>query len=277
MALTKITQGVSAIPPAFVVPSTKDPALTDGDTVRLSWGGSKEVAITRGQAIAMVDDQSEMVGYASYASTTGGAGQTIYWVVDERDVVESLNSTEGTLRWCVDQASTGGGGRIIFDPRLPLDIQLNSTIYIPSNVTIDAPGRNVRIFGNRSFSLFRIEPIGANVSNIIVRRVKLVHIPAGTTPQTDGITIIANDATDTYGVDKIWIDQITTDRIEDGCVDITAAGEMPLACRVTISKCLFRNTLRPMLFGSTTCVGTDVGGWCNASGAQSVTLSITLY
>ena len=73
MALTKVSKNLVSFPNSFVPPAPEAvDNLADGDTVRFSWGGSKQVAITRGQAITMCDDQSAMVGYASHASTTGG-------------------------------------------------------------------------------------------------------------------------------------------------------------------------------------------------------------
>lgn len=279
MSLTKVSKNLVSFPNSFVPPAPEAVAhLEDGDTVRFSWGGSKEVAITRGQAITMCDNQSAMVGYASYASTTGGAGKTIYWVVDERDVNESLNATEGTLRYCIETARANGGGRIIFDPRLPLDIQLNTTIEVPSNVTLDAPGRNVRIFSDRTISMLRIEPTSTDVVNIIIRRLKFVHVPAATLTQSDAITVIPNNAAGTKKVDKLWIDECTTDRIEDGCIDVSSTSDVPLQCRITISRCVFRNTMRAHLFGSSLCVQAAPGvAWCATSASQTPTVLITLY
>jgi pectate lyase len=279
MALTKVSKNLVSFPNAFVPPAPEAVAhLADGDTVRFSWGGTKEVAITRGQAITMCDDQSAMVGYAAYASTTGGAGQTIYWVVDERDVNESLSATEGTLRYCIETAEANGGGRIIFDPRLPLDIQLNTPIYVPSNVTLDAPGRNVRIFSDRTVSMLRIEPIAVDVVNIIIRRLKFVHVPAASLTQSDAIIVVPNNAAGTLKVDQVWIDECTTDRIEDGCIDVYSISDVPLACRITISRCVFRNTMRAHIFGSTLCAQASPGvAWCATSASQTPTILITLY
>lgn len=279
MALTKVSKNLVSFPNSFVPPAPEAvDNLADGDTVRFSWGGSKQVAITRGQAITMCDDQSAMVGYASHASTTGGAGKTIYWVVDERDASENISATEGTLRYCIATAVTNGGGRIIFDPRLPLDIKLNTPIDVPSNVTLDAPGRNVRIFSDRTISMLRIEPTTADVVNIIIRRLKFVHVPAATPTQSDAIIVVPNNAAGTKKVDKLWIDECSTDRIEDGCIDVSSTSDVPLECRITISRCAFRNTMRAHTFGSSLCVQASPGvTWCATSASQTPTILITLY
>lgn len=234
---------------------------------RLSFGIFKTRAYDRPTAISMGQDVTYLKGWAKNATTTGGAGKPVYWVTWSSDDV----NTPGTFRYAMAQAAAGGGGQIFFEPRLEIDIILQSRIDIPSNVTIAAPGRNVRIRAKSNTQLMQI----SGATNVIIKFLDLSHLidttginnklnpgdpgydaqQGGPANQADAITIIPTTA------DKIWIDQCTFQHISDGCIDVATSTlhvGAGTSCRVSISRCLFRDQYKTMLCGTSSTAAGDV-------------------
>lgn len=203
----------------------------------LSAAAAIPVAYDRATAISMVDDLSDMKGYAAHSGTNGGAGQTIYWVTSALD-----SADVGTLRWALSQARTNGGGRIIFDPRGKFVITLRTILLIDMpNVTIAAPGRNVYIYAQRDVTMLSIRN-----TNIIIRWL-YVGRWYGVNGETDGVFVDPNTC------DKIWIDQCTLNDHSDGALDMASTAFLPTStqCRVTISRCRIVRQDKGMIWGST--------------------------
>lgn len=132
-------------------------------------GGFKTFARTWQECLDQSADLTEMRGYAAYASTTGGAGKTVYKVWNDSDDAATI----GSFRWAVAQAKANGGGRIIGVPVGQHTINLRSRILIDfDNVTIDFPGRNWR-FG----ALNDVEMLRVAAKNVIVRRMSTFRYP----------------------------------------------------------------------------------------------------
>ena len=267
---------------SYVAPTPISKGIINKATVALSYGSAKEIAVTRGQAINMVDDISDMEGYASHLSVTGGAGQNIYWVVDDGDSEDlggfGPDGNEGTLRWCVAQAEANGGGRIIFQPRTPMTVILGSSIYVPGDTTIDAPGRNVIITGTGDISLFRLQPNSAHVINVIIRRLAFHGYWSKTATNRDGISIFPTDSSRTYKVDRFWIDSCSFYSMRDAAIDI-ASIEVPIAgLRATLSRNLFVNNNHNMIIGTIACnQASPAVGWCATATSEARQIFVTSY
>jgi len=131
--------------------------------------GPKTFARTWQECLDQSADISQMRGFALQASTTGGAGKTVYKVWNDSDDV----NTTGSLRWAVAQAKANGGGRIIGVPVGQHTVQLRSRIYLDfDNVTLDFPGRNWRFGALNDVEMFRFAG-----KNQIIRRVSTFRYP----------------------------------------------------------------------------------------------------
>ncbi|MBC8642965.1 hypothetical protein IAG25_40115 [Caballeronia sp. EK] len=234
----------------------------EGITREFSFG-TKSVAYTRAQADTMSADLSTMVGYAAGAGTTGGGIGAIYWVTNTSD--DSL--VTGSLRWAFDQVRTAGSGRVVFHPRGVFDVYLGAQIIVPSNITIDAPGRNARIWAPTDVTRVKL----INCSNVIIRRVQLSWVPGATVTLRDGIWITPDT------VDKVWIDQCSFRYAGDGCMDMSTLVEMLSACRVTVSRCLIRQHDKGILLGSLACYNPNPPAWCPTAAPDAIKLFVTMY
>lgn len=217
----------------------------------LKLGDPKPTARTWGEARTMAADLSDMEGYAADALTTGGAGQTEYWVTNASDDP----SFEGSFRWAVDAAVAGGGGMILFDPNGTFDITLRKVVIVGAsalnvaNITIDAPGRNVTIR-----NMPTIEGVRLSGQNIIVRRIRFATING---EWVDG------EERDTFGInplytDKFWVNECEIDNSSDGAADVASSGLSSAAvstasgyCRGTYTHNIFRNQDKTILLGRT--------------------------
>lgn len=134
---------------------------------RLSFRRLKERAYSRQRALAMTRDLSAMKGWAKVAGTTGGATKPVFWVTWSSDDP----NTPGTLRYAVNQATALGGATIIVDPRGEIDVVLTSRLNIPSNTTLAAPGRNLKLRAKSNTQLIQITG-----TNVILRYLPLSHL-----------------------------------------------------------------------------------------------------
>ncbi|MBC8642138.1 hypothetical protein IAG25_35625 [Caballeronia sp. EK] len=234
----------------------------DGIT-RFFSAATKTVAYNRAQADSMSTDFSTMVGYAASGGTTGGGSGTIYWVTNTSDDI----LVSGSLRWCIEQVRTAGSGRVLFHPRGNFDVFLNSQIIMPSNITVDAPGRNARVWAPTDVTRFKL----INSTNVIVRRLQFSSVPGATVTLRDGIWITPDT------VDKVWIDQCSFRYAGDGCIDMSTLVEMPSGCRITVSRCLIRQHDKGMLLGSLACYNPSPPAWCPTAAPDAVKLFVTMY
>lgn len=133
----------------------------------------------------------ELLGFG--ADTTGGRGG------DVCTVTSTSNSGSGSLRNCVATANGPRWIRFSVDG----DIRLNSNIPLPSDITIDARGHLVRIFG-AGLTLNRR-------SNVIITNLTF----------KEGRDGDDQDAVQVKGGDKIWIHHCSFSDYSDGLVDLT--------------------------------------------------------
>ena len=254
----------SATNPVYDYTPTGGVKLTIAEGVTKDFSvGVKQTAFTQQQAQDMADDLSAMSGYAAVAGTTGGAGYNTYWVLNAAPGLET-----NSFLWAVDQATTAGGGKIIFFPRGQFDIILTEQVEVTNNITIDAPGRNARIWA--PFDVTRLKVIGENV---VIRRLQLGATPeAATITERDSIWIEASLA------DKIWIDQCTFQWSGDAQLDINSVNTLTSDCRVSVTNCYFHNHNKGSLIGSLACYQTGgVPAWCpTALSSQTVHLFVTM-
>jgi pectate lyase len=225
--------------------------------------GVKETAINEQEAINMAADISEMAGYAAYAATTGGSGYSTYWVRNAY-----TTNTEGSLLWAIAQATAAGGGIILFQPRGFFNINLTQQIEIPDNVTIDAPGRNARIWAPYDVTQFKV--VG---SNVIIRRLSFgATANPATAIERDALWIEPSLA------DRVWVDQCSFTWAGDGCIDIASLSELVADCRITVSKCQFSSHDKASLIGSLACYElTGRPAWCpTALDDQTIRLFVTM-
>ncbi len=204
----------------------------------------RPAASNRHTADTLSADLSDMVGYAVQAGVTGGGGGTIFWVTNGLDSAESWPT--GSLRWAVEQVRAAGSGRVLFDPRRKIDVVLLSTLDLPPNITIDAPGRNASIYRPGDVTGVRV---GEN--NTVIRRLKFGRVASNTANERDAITV------EPENMSGYWIDQCTFEDNSDGCIDIAAIGVVPSNCLGTMQRCLFRNHDKVCLMGGLGATPTD--------------------
>ncbi|QBQ98164.1 hypothetical protein E1956_13930 [Paraburkholderia pallida] len=224
--------------------------------------GAKPSAYSLAQADAMSADFSAMVGYAAVTGTTGGGRGPVYWVTNTSDDIY----TTGSLRWAINQVRTAGSGRVLFHPRGNFEVYLTSQIILPSNITIDAPGRNARIWAPTDVTRFKL----IDCANVVVRRLQFSSTPGATATMRDGIWIVPDS------VDRVWIDQCSFRYAGDGCIDMSTLVEMENPCRVTVSRCLFRQHDKGMLLGSLACYNPNPPAWCPTASPANTRLFVTL-
>tara|TARA_R110000796_G_C14551338_1_gene433868 strand:+ start:441 stop:2282 length:1842 start_codon:yes stop_codon:yes gene_type:complete len=237
--------------------------LTLADGIQTSFSiGTKETAVNEQQAQDMAADISEMYGYAKDATTTGGAGKSVYWVRNSYSTNE-----ENSLRWAVEQADAASGGIILFHPRGYFNIHLTEQLEIPANVTLDAPGRNVQIWA--PYDVTQMKVVGANV---IIRRLSFgASANFQSSTERDALWIEPSLA------DKVWVDQCSFTWAADGCIDIASLSELTADCRVTVSRCQFSSHDKVALIGSLACYqSTGRPAWCpTALDDQTIRLFVT--
>ena len=110
------------------------------------------------------DILSQRVGYASFYDVTGGQGRQLVTVTNTNA------SGSGSFASVVNAISNGAW--VIFSQGLTGTITLNSTVNIPSNVTIDGRGANITIQGPGGSSSTLNISNGAR--NIILMYIKVV-------------------------------------------------------------------------------------------------------
>lgn len=217
--------------------------------------GRKPFARSWPEAVAMTDDNADMIGWAAEVGTTGGAGQDIFKVWNASDDI----ARAGSFRWAVDQAIANGGGRIIFVPVGQFNITLDSIVNITGpNITIDAPGRNVRLQ-----ALNNVEMLRVSAHNVIIKRLQFSRLPGLTV--IDGDNVYERDflAIRTPIADQVWIYQCTFTEPSDGAIDCAGSDVVPATppCRFTIQNCLFRRCDKTLGLGSGATQLTPAPAW----------------
>jgi pectate lyase len=157
---------------------------------------------------------AECVGFG--CSATGGLRGCVYHVTSLAD------SGPGTLREAAQRLEPLW---IVFDVAGNIDLQ--SSVIVESNKTIDGRGKAVAL---RGYGLI----VGAARENVVIENLTFV----------DGTEASNNDAIQILGASSIWIDHCSLSNYPDGLIDITHA-----ATDVTVSWSLFTNHDLVMLIG----------------------------
>lgn len=216
----------------------------EGDARAFNAATAKPFALYRDEADTLSANLGAMVGYADYASTTGGGSGTIYWVTNGTD--SEFNYVENSFRWAVEQQRAAGSGRVVFDPRHEIEVVLTAQIETPPDITIDAPGRNATITSCGDVTKLKVVN-----DNCVIRRLNFRTLPNITVTDRDCIWIDPNLA------DKVWVDECSFERGQDGCIDIATTAVLAADSRITVSRCTFRGHDKTMLIGALSSVYTD--------------------
>jgi pectate lyase len=188
------------------------------------------------------------------AGVTGGSNYKTYIVQNTQDTDSAHpNGVPGSLRAQVAAAAAAGGGWIIFDPIKGQTIQLDQTLYLPSNITIDGGCQNITI--TNKITCLNAQGKGSGVctaqncdecsdtlfaitkaTNVVITNLRFEPDPSkifaydtnidSTTGQPFGvyesgdcITISSRDPS--QEVNGIWIAHNTFSNCHDGLIDIT--------------------------------------------------------
>jgi pectate lyase len=238
-----------------------------GDRATSIARGRKTFARTWAEAETMAQDLSEMEGYAAYANVTGGQGHSVIRVWNSSD----SDLFEGSLRYAVKQATADGGGIIVFAPTGSFEIKMASLLNITgSNITIDAPGRNVRIGALKGVEMFRLTG-----DNIIFRRISQIRYPSTIGTEKDAVWIRPDQASD----HKHWISECSFSDNSDGAIDISSStlDITGNSTYVTVSNCVFRNQAKTMAIGSTMTSIDPAPAWAPTALAQPAKIFVTDY
>ena len=148
---------------------------------------------------------------------TGGEGSGYIYVV-----TSLADSGAGTLR----EALSLGSSWIVFDVSGTIDLDYH--LNVPSDVTIDGRGQDVKLEG---YGL-KIH----DAENVIVENITIMN---GVSTTNDAVQIIRSN--------KVWIDHVSLKNFPDGLIDTTYASEDKT--RVTVSWSLFENHNKTMIVG----------------------------
>jgi len=178
-------------------PNTSNPALGcddltghDSDYCVCS-GPVGEIPEASSETEAYEDLLTELVGFG--ANTTGGQGGTVC------TVTSTANSGSGSLRECVDSANGPWWIRFSVDG----EIGLNSSISLPSDLTVDGRGASVEITG----AGLKVYQEG----NIIIT--DLTFHSGGDWDDNDAIQV--------KGGHDIWVHHCDLSSYADGLIDLT--------------------------------------------------------
>ena len=181
------------------------------------------------------------------AGTTGGLGKRILNVTSADDVKPSKSYpwVPGSLRWAVEQARASGGAWIAFDPVLQgRTIRLESTLRLPSNVTVDGGCSGIEILAPAHVTQITI----TDAENIVVSGLSFTKEPyddkADKTGDAIGITNL---------FDRVAILHNSFHRCGDGCVDIVRKERFTRHSRATVAFNRFAEHNKVMLIGTLTC------------------------
>jgi pectate lyase len=214
---------------AYYLSSTGIRAIKGAVTIK-TLGFPKTLAFSFANARTMYADNTNMVGYAANAGTTGGSGKSEFWVTNASDDVNFV----GSFRWAITQALAAGGGNVIADPEAGLiDVALAKALIIGQsavntlNITVDAPGRNLIIR-----NMPKVEGIRISGENIIFRRVRITNLPDIYVDgeEKDGLSIAP-----LYS-DKIWIDECELGHVSDGVGDCASSALVSEVVTITIAS-----------------------------------------
>lgn len=249
------------------VTSTGDlPVPATGDLTTFTYG-TKPFALNRSIADTMSADLTDRVGYAATADVTGGGSGDIYWVTtaiaDDEDI-------EGTLRWAVEQVRTSGvPGRVLFDPRASFDVVLTTQLEPPADCTIDAPGRNARIWRNTDVTGIKVV-----ATNNIIRRLSFGSLVTGSATERDGLWV------DPSLSDSFWVDSCTFSFCGDGALEVVSVADPTVDCYGSITNCLFRYHDKVSLIGSLACyqdsLTTSIPAYCSVTTPHTPVIFVTI-
>lgn len=228
--------------------------------------GVRRPAMTFFEAEAMANDLSEMKGYALEAGTTGGNGKPVFWVTNE----SSEANVVGSLPWAVAQA-TGAGGRVIVSPYGSYRIRLKSTLFVPADTTIDAPGRNCTILADGTTTVF-----DCRKPNWIIRRLVMDVMWGSPTAEKDWIQIAPRTSGGDES-DKWWVAENEFRGNTDGAVDCTSSLQPTGLCRGTVYRNKFINCDKTMSFAITACSVASPPGWCDLAIDEPTQLFVTVH
>jgi pectate lyase len=178
-----------------------DAGATDADATD---AGATDAA-DAGASESYLDILDEAVGFARPAG--GAAGPRIF-------VTSLSDSGPGTLREAVGR---GGPLWISFEDGLMGTIDLESSLSVPSDTTIDGRGADITLTGNALIMG------GTDTRNIIVTHLKIYDTP------DDAIRIMS-------GAGPIWVNHCSLGGYGDGAIDITGGRESH-PTDVTVSWC----------------------------------------
>jgi pectate lyase len=219
----------------------------------------------------------DMAGFAKQSQTTGGLGGALLTVTAAGDGPPPSGSPApaGALRSVVEQARKAGGGWIVFSPALGDHprIDLNRTLRLPSNVTLDGGCGGATITATAPYTILSI---GDGVSNVVVTRLNLEQRPPVVAEQGDCITVA-------HDFDRVWIAHNSLKACGDGLIDIVQNEPGP-AARITVAFNKFSDHDKDMGIGNCpatinpdhTCDNVSAMPWSWSRGLQ-VTLQQNLF
>ncbi len=241
-------------------------SLKDGSKVSFKDVTGKKIAKNRNQAETMADDFSTMTGWAAYASVTGGQGYSTYWITNEEDYDSGETAIENSYRWCVEQADTAGGGKVLFDVEGQFTVNLKRQIEPGNNVTIDAPARNATIISGSDITRTKLSGV-----NQIFRRIKTTSYKGETATDRDGLWVELSTA------DKFWITENTFFNNADGNIDVVSLQDITTEVRGTIERNHMLSHDKNMLIGSLVCYGDTPASFCSTALSETETIKVTIY
>ncbi|UVO51099.1 hypothetical protein M0208_11425 [Sphingomonas sp. SUN019] len=176
-------------------------------------------------------------GFAKIAGTTGGAGYPQIRVTSDKD------NGAGSLRVAARAAAAAGGGRIMFDlPAGARRIDLQSTLRLPSNLTLDGGCGGVTITSAGRYSALML----VDAKNVAILGLRIHQIGPAAAQKGDCISVRGES-------DRVWIAYNQLTRCGDGLIDITRAPRAGSATRVTIAFNRFADHDKAIGIGTTDC------------------------
>jgi pectate lyase len=188
---------------------------------------------------------AKITGAAS--GTTGGLGKPIVTVTSPADgrISKSDPTSVGTLRWAVDQARRSGGAWIVFDPALKgQTIRLESSLRLPSNVTLDGGCAGIEIVSPAPITQLRI----TDAENIIITGLSFSKHEYDERSDKTGDAIGVDNQ-----FDRLAILHNNFRRCGDGCIDIVRKERFETQSRATIAFNRFSQHNKVMLIGTLAC------------------------
>lgn len=237
--------------------------------------GTKAFATDRLRAFDMAEEisnpaTSPIWGFAKYAGVSGGYGLTEDITYDPDGDGTSVATTvpfvryitndsedpnvEGSLPWCIAEVEANDGGYILAHPRGRLEVTLNSTLYLPNNCTLAAPGRNLLIkmpLNGGGIRFFGPSGSAEYGRNIILWGINVLVEGDGDDNRYDQKPgeIDAFNAIPSNGSNKIAMYECTVSGATDAFLDIAGGSTPATDSYYSILRCSIRNTDKTMAVG----------------------------